>query len=159
MDRLYRFSPITSKAGLLEAVMYTANKSTELSKKITNNQYPIASLTIFSHYPNEFEELKKFILELGNLHTENNGPFVKLSEPIQLSNVKLDLLRIRKPDPYRMQVGCNDFSVPDYPEFKERYLKSTSSNLRLIERPEYEMIELFDPDFDVLAYVLSKQLV
>ncbi len=72
---------------------------------------------------------------------------------------ELSLLRIRKPDPYRMQVGCNDFKVPDYHDFKRKYLDKNQSNLRLIERPEYEMVEFYDPDYDVLAYVVSKELV
>jgi hypothetical protein len=57
-----------------------------------------------------------------------------------------------------MQVGCNDFEVQDYKKFKAEYLPKHPSNLRLIERPEYEMVEFFDPDYDVLAYVVSKSI-
>lgn len=156
--KLYRFSPIQTKNELLEAINYVAIKSTELSKKITGNEYPISTLTIFSHYPNEFENLKKIIFDLGELSSENNGPYVRLKTPIELPNNKLEILRVRQPDPYRLHVGCNDFEVPDYEEFKSKFLESNPHNLRLIERPEYDMIEFFDPDFDVLSYVLSKEL-
>ncbi len=156
--KLYRFSPINSKEELLEAVNYAALKTTELCKKITGEEYPIATLTIFSHYPDEFERLKEAALSMGSLESENNGPYVRLNEPIQLPNNQLNLLRIRKPDPYRMQVGCCDFEVKNYQEFKDKYLDHHSNNLRVIERPEYEMIEFFDPDFDVMAYMLSNKI-
>ena len=94
---------------------------------------------------------------MGEQVGENNGPFVKLREPIELANNKLDKIRVRQPDPYRPQVGCNDFVIPDYVDFKNVYLPSRPNNLRVIERPDYEMIEFHDPDFDVLAYVLSNK--
>ena len=156
MNSIYRFSPITTKKSLLEAIQYIASKSTELCKKITGKEYPISGLTVFSHYPEEFETLKKFLLELGERESEHNGLYVKLRKPINLPNNKLSLLRVRVPDPYRLHVGCNDFEVPSYDKFKNRYLKQKPDNLRLITRLEYEMIEFFDPDFDILAYVVSQ---
>ncbi len=156
MDKLYRFSPIETKEQLLESISYISNKTTEFCRKIIGEEYPISSLTIFSHYPDEFENLKEILLEMGELRIENNGPFVELHESISLPNNELRLLRVRKPDPYRMQVGCNDFEAPDYEEFKRKYLSSKENNLRLIKREDYEMVEFFDPDYDVLAYILSK---
>ncbi len=158
MNKLYRFSPINSKEELFEAVDYIASKTTELCKKITGDEYPISSLTVFAHYPDEFEKLKTVLFQLGELDHENNGPFVKLHQKIKLPNNELELLRVRQPDPYRMQVGCNDFEVSHYEDFKRKYLDKNPNNLRSIKRPEYEMIEFFDPDFDVLAYVLSSRI-
>jgi len=155
MDRLYRFSQIKTQEELVIAINYVAEKATELCYKITSQTYPIDYLTIFSHYPEEFNFLKQTALEMGNLKSENHGPLVELSTPLKLTNGELKLLRIREPDPYRMQVGCSDFIVPDYQEFKNQFL-GKSENLRLIERPDLELIEFFHPDFDVLAYVLSK---
>jgi len=156
MDRLYRFSPILTKDQLDKAIEYVANKTTELCKKITGNEYPINGLTIFSHYQDEFDKLKRIAFGLGTLHEEHNGPYVKLFDPISLPHNQLELLRIRQPDPYRSQVGCNDFKVPNYEKFLNQFLKANPNNLRLIKRPEYDMIEFFDPDYDVLAYVVSK---
>jgi hypothetical protein len=154
MNKLYRFSPINTEKELRKAIQYTALETTKLCKKITGQEYAISGLTIFSHYPDEFDNLKNILFQMGKLVKENNGPYVKLHKPIKLPNNELTLLRIREPDPYRMQVGCNDFEVKNYLEFKDKYLKNFK-NLRLIVRPEYEMIEFFDPDFDILAYVLS----
>lgn len=155
MNNIYRFSPINTKDELREAIFYVTQKTTELCKKVTGNEYPISSLTIFTHYPDEYEKLKSIIFELGILDHENNGPFIKLHQPITLSKSKLELLRIRQPDPYRLHVGCDDFKVENYENFKNQFLKKSPNNLRLIKRPGYEMIEFFHPDYDVLAYVLS----
>ncbi|MBI2232344.1 MAG: hypothetical protein HYU56_00315 [Candidatus Aenigmarchaeota archaeon] len=91
---------------------------------------------------------------MGDYYNENNGLRVRLKKPINVSGHSILFLRIRKPDPYRMQVGCNDFVVENYKTFKKGYLTKHTQNLRLIERPEYEMIEFFHPDFDVLAYIV-----
>lgn len=155
MNTVYRFSPISSKEKLLEAVQYVASSATKLGQQVVGEEYPINSLTIFSHYQDEFAKLKEILLEMGKLDHENNGPFVQLNNPITLPNNDLQLLRVRQPDPYRLQVGCCDFQVPNYEEFKSVFLNKNPNNLRLITRPEYEMIEFFDPNFDILAYVVS----
>ena len=151
----YKFSPIKTKEELLEVISYIAQETTSLCSKIIGQELPIGGLTVFSHYQDEFKELKKIALDMGKLDSENNGPYIKLDQPIELPNSQLELLRIRKPDPYRLHVGCNDFKVPNYKKFKRQHLKANPYNLRLFKRPEYEMIEFFDPDYDVLAYVAS----
>jgi len=93
---------------------------------------------------------------MGKRFNENNGPRIVLNNPIIIGKNKIEYLRIRKPDTYRMQTGCCDFIVDDYNDFKKTSLHRNKTNLRLIKRDEYEMIEFFDPDFDVLAYVVSK---
>jgi hypothetical protein len=157
--KLYRFSPIQNEAQLKQAVVYVATETPELAKKIIGRRLPISSLTIFSHYPEEFENLQKIILSLGKLYNKNNGPRVTLREPIKVGDNMIQYLRVRKPDSYRMQVGCCDFEVEDYVDFEKQYLSKHGQNLRLIDRPDYQMIEFFDPDFDVLAYVVSNNLI
>ena len=154
----YRFSPIKNEQKLREAVDYVAKQTTLLCKKITGNEYPIRYLTIFSHYAEEFSDLRQIVESLGQIVDANNGYAVKLKNPIQLANGELEKIRIRKPDRERPQVGCNDFAIPDYELFKKTQLLNHPNNLRLIERPGYEMIEFFDPEFDILAYAVSKKL-
>lgn len=151
----FQFSPIENKEKLIEAVKYTANKTSELSKKIIGEALPIKSLTIFSHFTSEYEKLVEILFEIGTLINENNGPRVALHEPIIVNDDKIIHLRIRKPDEERPQVGCNDFEVENYNYFKNKYLSQHPENLRCIVRKEYEMIEFFDPNYDVLAYVVS----
>jgi hypothetical protein len=155
--RLYRFTPKTEDE-LRRAIDYVAVKSTELVKKLTGAVYPIPYLTIFAHYPEEYEKLRQIILKLGSEVQANNGVAVKLDNPIKAADQYIPKIRIRQPDPYRYQVGCNDFKVPDYEQFKSMLVNTGRQGYRISQRPDYEMIEIFDPDFDVLAYVVSKDL-
>lgn len=154
--QLYHFSPIKDEKELREAVVYVADKTSNLAEKIIGKTLAISSLTIFAHYSDEFEKLSGIVKTLGDFVNENNGPRVAPHEPIKVGENTIIHLRIRKPDPYRMQVGCNDFDISDYAAFKNEYLPKHSNNLRLIVRENYEMIEFFDADYDVLAYILSK---
>lgn len=148
---------IRNQKELIEAVAYTALQTSKMAKKVTGKTFPIKSLTIFSHSQEEFESLVKITESLGKPYNYNNGPRVELDEPIEIEGNIITHLRIRKPDLERPQVGCNDFET-DYNAFKNDYLLKHKENLSLIKRPEYEMIELHDPDFDVLAYVVSVSL-
>nr|AQS33672.1 hypothetical protein [uncultured archaeon]AQS33716.1 hypothetical protein [uncultured archaeon] len=149
----YRFSPIEDEKHLLDAVRYVVEHASDLCDKTIGMRLPISSLTIFAHYSDEYDKLIKIVKKLGKPFNENNGPRIELSKPIKLSGNIIRHIRIRIPDPYRMQVGCCDFDVKSYDPFKKKYLKC--KNLRVIKRPEYEMIEFFDPDYDVLAYIVS----
>ena len=153
-DKPYRFSPIQGKDQLIEAVQYVAMQTSKLVEKIIGKVLPITYLTIFSHSQPEYETLVKILATMGTPYSANNGLRATLSTPIVAGKNSINHLRIRKPDPERPQVGCNDFGV-DYESFKNQYLAAHPENLRLIKRPEYEMIEFFDPSFDVLAYVVS----
>ena len=151
----FRFSPIETKKDLIEAVKYVANQTSQMANEIIGQSSPISSLTIFSHYQDEFVYLSKLLLELGDLYNENNGPRVTLRDPIIAGSNKITHLRIRKPDTERPEVGCNDFDILNYQDFKKRYLSEDSIYLKIITRPEYEMIEFRHPAYDVLAYVVS----
>lgn len=152
--QLYRFSPIQTETELKEAIGYLIKQEAELAAKAVGNSLPITYLTIFSHYADEYDRLVSLVQTWGEVSKANNGVKALLRQPITEQDQNINELRIRKPDPYRMQVGCCDFGIEYYCAFKESHL-TNNPNLRLIERPDYEMIEFFDPDFDVLAYIVS----
>lgn len=155
MFRLYRFSPIMNRGKLQEAVVHVARSTSEMVRRIVGVVPPIHSLTVFAHYPDEFQFLSREVLRMGSLFNENNGPRVALHEPIRVGQHTITHLRIRVPDPHRMQVGCNDFDIADYHSFRKKHIPAHSENMRIIPRGSYEMIEIFHPDYDVLAYVVS----
>lgn len=130
---------------------------------------PIKYVTIFAHYEKEYKELVQFASRLGTQTDTNNGIKTTLANKIEILTMKLEIngvqqdmleviesIRIRKPDPYRMQVGCCDFEYSD----DYLWLASTetlaSSGTRRIQRDDIDMVEFFNPDFDVLAYVVNK---
>lgn len=149
---IYRYSPIEDLETLHTAIEYVAVEMMVLLSKATDQDFPIEYITVFAHYQDEYERLVALLPQLGEVSEANNGVKVTLTEPL----FQVSKIRIRKPDPYRMQVGCGDFAVPSFNDFKETFLHQ-SKFLRCIERPEYEMIEFFDPDIDVLGYVVSNE--
>lgn len=145
---------IQNKTELIEVVAYIARETTQLCQSIIGKPFPIKSLTVFTHDEMEYKLLFAILATLGNPYNYNNGPRVELFEPIIVDDNKITHLRIRKPDIERPQLGCNDFET-DYESFKKEYLLKYPAYLKLIIRPEYEMIEFHDDKFDVLAYVVS----
>lgn len=147
---------IGSKDDIVGIVKVIAERVEALVQRTIGRQLPITYLTIFSHHPHEFERFLEWASELGSKTDANNGFRFMLNEPVQTVGGPVASIRIRRPDPYRSQIGCADVEVKDYANFKATELSKYPDNLRLIERGEYEMIEFFDFDSnDVLAYVLA----
>ena len=145
---------IENQEELIERAKSISKETTQMAQKVLGTTFPIKSLTVFSHYQSEFESLTNLLSQMGEPHNYNNGPRVKLFNPIEVNGNHITYLRIRKPDLERPQIGCNDFEV-EYAIFKKKYLAKHSNSLTLIKRPEYEMIELKEPNFNALAYVIS----
>lgn len=145
---------IQNQKELVEAVKYVVSETSKMAQKIVGKTFPIKSLTVFAHSQSEFELLNEILAKIGKPYNYNNGPRVELYEPIEVGENCITHLRIRKPDSERPQVGCDDFET-NYEAFKSECLSKYAGNLSLIKRPEYEMIELHDREFNVLAYVVS----
>lgn len=167
--KLYRFSPITSEQAMLEAVEYIAIEATRMLFREMGTNQQIKHVTIFAHYWDEYNELVQLTSQLGTQTEANNGIRTRLTKNIDVFTMKLETnsgvidvtesiesIRIRKPDPYRMQVGCCDF------EYDGEYLWLATTetvgraNMRRIERDDIDMVEFSDPDIDVLAYVVNR---
>lgn len=111
---------------------------------------------IFAKNDDEFTDMDNLVKTLGVLGDKtatSTGNTYLLNEPINTKAGFLKVLKIRKPDPTRLQRGAPDFRVNDYQSFKEKYLPS-GHNFSLIAREVYEMIEL--KGIDVLVYFPSK---
>ena len=169
MDRLYTFSPIKTKAELLEAIKYTHISCFKLCKHSLGHYLSHAgNMGIFCHYDKEYETLTDLRKELTQASDNVNQKYFRLHEPIvfpaqdDIPKTTYAYLYIRKPDPYRHHVGDVDFCLePDkYNVLKEKILmdKGIIKGARVFERPDLDMIELFDPNIDVLAYVSSSKM-
>lgn len=145
---------IQNQKELIETIKYVASETTRMAQRIVGKAFPIKSLTVFAHSQLEFELMCEMLTKVGKPYNYNNGPRVELYEPIEIGENRITHIRIRKPDLERPQVGCSDFETT-YETFKSEYLSKYPDSLSLIKRPEYEMIELHDKNFDVLAYVVS----
>ena len=107
-------------------------------------------VAIFSQSEKEFKELLKVTKTLGRIIEETPPGPVFLIQPMETASGKLRILKIRKPDAAKPQRGDTDYSLQDYPSFKQKHLKR--SGFRLIQREKFEMIELMDNRFNAIAY-------
>ncbi len=127
------------------------SQASELKNKHTDQANAhVHYCCIFTQSDEEFEALLGEVSEIGKMLKDTpTGPMfqIELTETIAGS---LRILKIRKPDPTRPERGDADFAVSNYPKFKEKYLGQPG--FKLIEREDFEMIELMDPDYDVRAY-------
>jgi len=155
--KLYRFSPLSTNAACIEALNYIDEKLSELSSLVILDQLPVNTLKIFSHYKDEYQFLREWANSIGK-NEDDGSPtsyYVKPFTPTKVNNHHIEYIGIRVPDPYRAQVGCGDYVVENYDEFKDKYVNN-SPHIREVTHQKYEMLELFHPDIDVLGYIVKK---
>ena len=166
--KLYRFSPIKSKEELYEAIKHVHFECYKLCKQSFGYYLPNAgNMGVFCHYDEEYEYLTKVRKELTESSDNVNQKYFRLHEPIvipakdDVPETTYTYLYIRKPDPYRHHVGDVDFYLePEkYKELKESLLAGKKlKGARVFDRQDLDMIELYDPDVDALAYVSTNRM-
>jgi len=155
--KLYRFSPLQDDSACNEALAYIDEKLRELSQLVFEEDLPVNTLKIFAHYDDEYTFLKQWIDTIGNNEEADSSTsyYVKPNEPMVVNNDSIEYVGIRVPDPYRAQVGCGDYVVSNFDEFKAKYL-GKSPYIREVAHHKYQMLELFHPDIDVLGYIVKE---
>lgn len=166
--KLYRLSPIKDEAALMEAIEFLHFSCFKLCKQALEECLSVAgNIGIFCHYDNEYNDLTQIRNELTKPSNNPKQKYCKLITPIIIA-AKDDIpkttythLYIRKPDPYRAQIGDIDFIMPvdTYVSLKRAVQKAeTIHGARVFHRPELDMIELYDPDIDALGYICTQQV-
>jgi len=167
--KLYRFSPIKSKEELSEAIKHVHFECHKLCKQSLGKYLPNAgNMGVFCHYDDEYEFLTKLRKELTETSDNINQKYFRLHNPIVITS-KGDVpettythLYIRRPDPYRHHVGDVDYYLEpeEYKKLKNSMLAGKKiEGARVFERPDLDMIELYDPDIDALAYVSTEKML
>lgn len=161
--KLYRFSPITSKEELIEAVAYTHFACYKLCMQSFGAVLPNAgNMGVFCHYDDEYEQLVAIRKELTEPSDDPNQKYFQLYEPIVIPakdgvpETTYTHLYIRKPDPYRHHVGDVDFYLAqeEYDELKQSLLNGkVIKGARVFPRNDLDMVELHNPDVDALGYI------
>lgn len=166
--KLYRFSPIKTKEELFEAIKHIHFECYRLCKQSFGEYLPNAgNIGVFCHYDDEYEYLTGLRKEMTETSDNFNQKYFRLHEPI-IIEAKDDVpettyayLYIRKPDPYRSHVGDVDFYLKpeEYQKLKKEMLEGTEvKGARVFDRPDLDMIELYDPDSDALGYVSTEMM-
>lgn len=161
--KLYRFSPIQNKEELMRAIEHVHFSAHSLCKKTFGTYLPnTGNLAIFCHYPEEYEYLTEVRKEITDKSDAFNGKYFKLNTPITfpekegVPETTYTNLYIRQPDPYRHHVGDIDFYLNEKDYI---ILKGTlPSGARVFTTNALDMIELYNPDNDVLAYIGSYKI-
>jgi hypothetical protein len=155
--QLYRFSPIKNSEDCLNTLKYVDEKLRELSELVLEERLPINTLKVFAHYKDEYQFLRQWVDSIGAAKDEGSSTsyYVEPNEPMTVNDDPIEYVGIRVPDPYRAQVGCGDFVVSNYDDFKAKYL-GKSDFIREIPHQKYQMLELFHPDIDVLGYIVKE---
>lgn len=136
---------------LKKLVSGIVGRASILKNKYTDQQNACVNYAcIFSQNDFEYNILIKAAENIGNIIKQTpTGPLFHI-EQINTISGQLKLLKIRHPDKTRPERGDADFTVKDYDNFKKKYI--LEDRFKLIERENFEMIELIDPAFDVRAY-------
>ena len=149
---------------MMKAVEHIHYGCHDLCKKAIGKYLPVAgTIGIFCHYDEEYEFLTQVQAKLVDFTNSVNGKYYRLLNPFVIP-AKGDIpeavytnFYIRKPDPYRHQVGDLDFYL-ESDTFS--MLKKSLTDRALIEgariipnRPDLDLVELFNPDVDVLGYI------
>lgn len=125
-------------------------------KKVCYSDYelPISFLTIFSQTEKEYDDLRIQLSKLGEELPANNGFKYQLKTAIKTKDGDISLIRIRKPDVHRKELGCADlvFQDSDYSDLRKIALEK---GFDMIVRNGYEMIELSDFNINVYAYLVK----
>lgn len=166
--KLYRFSPIKNEAELLEAIKHIHFECYKLCRQSFGKYLPNAgNMGVFCHYDDEYKELTKIRERLTEASDNVNQKYYRLHKPIviprksDVPETTYTFLYVRKPDPYRHHVGDVDFYLePErYKKLKQEMLKGkVVKGARVFDRPDLDMIELYDPDVDALGYVSTAKM-
>ena len=161
--KLYRFSPIQSQDGLLEAMKYIHLACHKLCEQSFGTYLPNAgNMGVFCHYDDEYARLVEIRQRIAKPSDDPNQKYFELYEPIiipaeaDVPETTYTHLYIRRPDIYRAQVGDIDFYVEqtEYDKLKQSLVDGAKiEGARIFPRSDLDMIELYDPDVDTLAYV------
>jgi hypothetical protein len=163
----YKFSPIQNKEQLQEAIKYTHLKCFELCKKNFGKYLSVAgNIGIFCHYDDEYEFLTKLRKELTKESDNWNQKYYRLYESIKIPaqgdvpDVEYTYLYIRKPDQHE-EVGDADFvlNFKEYSKLREALLNGKEiQGIKIFDRPNLDLIKLFDPNVDVLSFIGTKNM-
>ncbi len=166
--KLYRFSPIKSKEKLLKSIKHVHFEAHKLCKQSFEKYLENAgNMGVFCHYDGEFIAIKQICKELTEASDNPEQKYFRLYNPIvipkqgDVPETKYTHLYIRRPDPYRHHVGDVDFYLnpSEYQKLKQSLVSGAKiKGARVFERSDLDMVELYDPDVDVLAYVSTVKM-
>ena len=138
-------------------VQEIVQKSTELKNKHTDAiNARVNYACIFSQTEKEYQELLETTHKIGKVIQETPSGFLFHINDLETISGTLKLLKIRIPDTTRPERGDADFTITDFAKFEEKYL--SQDGFKRMDKPDFYMLELMDPTFNVRAYFSNPPL-
>ncbi|HEX2903369.1 MAG TPA: hypothetical protein VHO01_07910 [Jatrophihabitans sp.] len=127
------------------------NKAVELkNRRTTEASAQVSYCAIFCQSKEEYQSFLRSVSARGRLADDTPTGPVFVVAGIQTDGGECRVVKIRKPDPTRPERGDADFAAQDYEGLK--LTSVDAEGFKLISRPDFEMIELMDPAYDVRVY-------
>ncbi len=139
-----------NQAQFVNLIKTIAKKSNDLKNEYLDNNARVNYACVFAQNELEYAEFDALANNLGERVLDTKTGFVYKIKPLKTVAGDLRVLKIRKPDPTRTELGDADFTIEDFTAFKQKYLKLPQFSL--IVRPNMEMVELREVGRDILAY-------
>ncbi len=156
MAETHDFSPIDSHDRFQAALTYLADRSTALSEAVLGQRLPIDTICLFTHSDEEYAFVERQVLTHGLVSNLSHGPTIYVDTDFEINGERIRLLGVRRPDETRPQVGYGDYPVEDYAGLLAAQ-KNSSRVKEIISGRGKSLIELRDPEFDVLGFVVDKK--
>lgn len=110
----------------------------------------VSYCAIFCQSQGEYDAYCEEATRIGRLANDTPTGPVFVVPAIKTRMGPLRIVKVRKPDKTRHERGDADFALANYAAFKAQ--KLGRPGFKLIEREDFEMIELVDSKFNARAY-------
>lgn len=121
-----------------------------IKNKVGNIDLELSYACVFAQTNSDYEKMEQAAKSIGlKVDATETGNVYEIPR-LLTSAGWLHILKIRKPDATRPELGDADFKLKDYARFKKAY--SDKPGFKVIDRKEYEMIELMETDAKVRVY-------
>jgi len=136
---------------LLALVKTIAAKSEILKNKIIGSyKTELRYVCIFTQNQAQYEQIESILAKAGRVVDDTPTGNVYKIPPIETEAGSFEILKNRKPDQTRPELGDCDFALDDYESFKRDNLRR--DGFALIKRANSEMIEYMENGGDVRIY-------
>jgi hypothetical protein len=111
---------------------------------------PVSWCCIFTQNEADYYDLVSLFSELGTLANDTKSGPVYVVPPIPTIAGPVRVVKVRRPDPTKPELGDADFRIEPYEPFWLKY--QDVPGFKVIERDAFVMIELMEPGSNVRVY-------
>jgi len=140
------------KENLTDLIKNIVSEAIKLKDKYTDEKRsPVNYVAVFSHSKKEYKNFSATAETLSKaVQKTSTGTIYILRKPVETNAGKLQIVKVRKPDTSRPEMGDADFTV-NYDAFKKKYAKKKGFQV-VVSSLGVEMIELSEKCASIRCY-------